>query len=240
MLNRPEVIKARIAGASAATPPRLVPPPVVGARLVEGRRRRRPTRDGAGAMRRARSAVYKDGQLIGERSMTGPQFAGEIALPPTGNARWVTALATDKGGLVSAPQMLPLKPGPGTEPPPRRAGRRRHLRGGTAQADVCQVRCPRLAKALKASIGRYYGAESLQLLLDRRRLQRHRRSAREGRGDSGAPRHHRLLVRRSWCERRDGHYYLTPAGYNSEDPKGPASPGRRLPPFSVVPRRAWS
>src|SRR5204863_6199228 len=36
VLNRPDVIKARIAGASAATPPRLVPPPVVEARLVEG------------------------------------------------------------------------------------------------------------------------------------------------------------------------------------------------------------
>src|SRR5205814_9394139 len=35
VLNRPEVIKARVAGASAVTPPRPVPPPVVEARLVE-------------------------------------------------------------------------------------------------------------------------------------------------------------------------------------------------------------
>ena len=38
VLNRPELIKARLAGATDATPPRLVPPPVVEARLVEGQR----------------------------------------------------------------------------------------------------------------------------------------------------------------------------------------------------------
>ena len=35
VLNRPDIIEARLAGASDAPPPRLVPPPVVEARLVE-------------------------------------------------------------------------------------------------------------------------------------------------------------------------------------------------------------
>ena len=225
VLNRPEVIKARIAGASAATPPRLVPPPVVGARLVEGSA----ADEGRRVMVQARSSeglahlrLYQDGQLIGERSMSGPQFAGEIALPATGNARWVTALATDKGGLVSAPQMLPLKPGPGS--PSRLHGvlvgvdtyAEERLKLTYAKSDA-----RRLANALKASIGRYYGAESLQLLLDGEATPSAIAAALEKVVATAQP--HDTIVfsfAGHGVKGDDGHYYLTPAGYNSDDPKG--------------------
>jgi caspase domain-containing protein len=224
VLNRPEVIKARIAGASAVTPPRLVPPPVVEARLVEGpageqRRVVVQARSGEGL---ARLRLYQDGQLIGEQSLSGPQFAGEIALPATGNARWVTALATDKGGLVSAPQMLPLKPGPGS--PARLLGvlvgvdtyAEERLKLTYAKSDA-----RRLANALKASIGRYYGAESLQLLLDAEATPSAIAAALETVVATAEP--HDTIVfsfAGHGVKGDDDHYYLTPAGYNSDDSKG--------------------
>src|SRR5260221_3092580 len=99
--------------------------------------------------------------------MPGPQYGGESALRETGSARWITALATDRGGLVSAPQMLPLKRGTG-------AAARLHgvLVGVDTYAEerlrltYAKSDARRLAEALKASVGRYYGTESLQLLLD--------------------------------------------------------------------------
>ena len=150
VLNRPEVIKARLAGATAATPPRLVPPPVVEARLIEGpaggdRRVQVQARSGEGL---ARLRLYEDGLLIGDRSMSGSQFAGEIALPADrqcalghgpghrqGRARLGAADASAEAGAGRA------------RPPARRAGRRRHLCRGAAQAHLCQVRCPAPCRA---------------------------------------------------------------------------------------------
>jgi Caspase domain len=224
VLNRPEVIKARLAGASPATPPRLVPPPVVEARLVDepagaGRRVQVQARSGEGL---ARLRIYQDGLLIGDRSMSGSQFAGEIALPPTGNARWLTAQATDKGGLVSAPQMLPLKPGPGS--PVRLHGvlvgvdtyAEERLKLTYAKSDA-----RRLADALKSSVGRYYGAENLQLLLDAKATPGAIAAALEKVVAAADP--HDTIVfsfAGHGVKGDDNHYYLTPAGYNSGDPKG--------------------
>jgi hypothetical protein len=225
VLNRPEVIKARLAGASPATPPRLVPPPVVEARLVDepaggGRRVQVQARSGEGL---ARLRLYEDGLLIGDRSMSGSQFAGEIALPPTGNARWVTAQATDKGGLVSAPQMLPLKPAPGGSPA--------RLHGVLVGVDTyaeerlkltyAKSDARRLANALKASIGRYYGAENLQLLLDGEATPSAIAAALEKVVATADPRDTIVFsFAGHGVKGDDDHYYLTPAGYNSDYPKG--------------------
>ena len=128
------------------TPPRLVPPPVVEARLLQaasadggGRRVAVQARSGDGL---ARLRLYEDGRLIADKGVSGQAFDGEIAVPPGGSARWLTVLGTDKGGLVSSPQALPLQPGPGRgQPAPRRGRRRRHLCRGAAEADLCQVGC---------------------------------------------------------------------------------------------------
>ena len=145
VLNRPEVIQARIAGGTAVTPPRLVPPPVVEARLVEGpgagggRRVRVQARSGEGL---ARLRLYQDGQLIDDKSMSGPQFQDEITLPADRQC------AVDHGsrhrqrrsGLGSA--VAAARAGAGRpRPPPRRAGRRRHLCRAAPQAHLCQVGC---------------------------------------------------------------------------------------------------
>ncbi len=225
VLNRPDVIKARLAGASAAELPRLVPPPVVEARLIEGtasgggRRVAVQARSGEGL---AHVRLYQDGQLISDQSVSGPQYQGEVAVPQTGNARWLTALATDKGGLVSAPQMIPLKPGPGA--PSRLHGvlvgvdtyAEFRLRLNYAKSDA-----QRLAEALKASVGRYYGSESLQLLLDEEATPAAITSALESIVATADP--HDTIVfsfAGHGVKGDDDHYYLTPAGYDSNDAKG--------------------
>ena len=166
--------------------------------------------------------LYQDGQLIGDRSMSGPQFAGEIALPATGNARWVTALGHRQGRAGLGAANAPAQAGAGlTEPPPRRAGRRRHLCRGTAQADVRQVRCAPLANALKASIGRYYGAESLQLLLDGEATPSAIAAALEKVVATAQP--HDTIVfsfAGHGVKGDDGHYYLTPGRLQLRRPQG--------------------
>ena len=146
VLNRPEVIQARLAGATDATPPRLVPPPVVEARLVEGgpggggRRVQVQARSGEGL---ARLRLYEDGLLIGDRSMSGSQFAGEIALPRNGQCALDHGARHRQGRAGLGAADAPAEAGAGrARPPPRRAGRRRHLCRGAAQAHLCQVRCP--------------------------------------------------------------------------------------------------
>lgn len=225
VLNRPDVIKTRLAGADAAAPPRLVPPPIVEARLLEGttpaagRRLLVQVRSGEGL---AHLRLYQDGQLISERSLSGQQFREEIALPVGSNARWVTALATDTGGLVSAPQTLPLAPVSGS--PGRLYGvlvgvdtyPEQQLKLNYAKSDA-----RRLAAAFKASIGRYYGADTLQLLLDDAATPGAIASALE---DVVAAADAKDTIVFSFAghgvKGDDDHYYLTPSGYRSDDSKG--------------------
>jgi hypothetical protein len=224
VLNRPDVIKARLSGASAAAPPRLVPPPVVEARLLEGsagvgRRLLVQARSGEGL---AHLRLYQDGQLVAERALSGQLFRDEIALPADSNARWVTALATDKGGLVSAPQALPLAPGAGS--PGRLLGvlvgvdtyPEEQLKLNYAKSDA-----RRLAAALKASTGRYYGTEDLRVLLDDAATPSAVASALE---DIVAGADAKDTIVFSFAghgvKGDDDHYYLTPSGYRSADPNG--------------------
>jgi hypothetical protein len=225
VLNRPDVIKARLTGSTAADLPHLVPPPVVEARLIEGaasaggRHVAVQVRSGEGL---AHLRLYQDGQLIKDQALSGSLYEGKIALPETGNARWLTALATDKGGLVSAPQMIPLKPGPGA--PSRLHG---VLVGVDTYAEprlkltYAKSDARRLADALKSSVGRYYGSESLQVLLDGEATPAAITSALEGIVANADP--HDTIVfsfAGHGVKGDDDHYYLTPSGFDANDPKG--------------------
>lgn len=224
VLNRPDLIQARLAGASGASPPRLVPPPQVDARLLEASARggRRLVVDARSSEDLTRLRVYEDGLLIADRPASGPRFQGEIALPAAGNARWATVLATDKGGVVSSPQAIRLAPGPGatgrlhgllvgvdTYPDPR-------LKLTYAKSDA-----QRLAAALQASVGRYYGTQSLLLLLDSQALPAAIATQLEQIVAAAEPRDTIVFsFAGHGVKATDGHYYLTPSGYNSDDPKG--------------------
>jgi len=118
--------------------------------------------------------------------------------------------------------MLPLEPGQGS--PGRLHGvlvgvdtyAEERLKLTYAKSDA-----RRLANALKASIGRYYGAETLQLLLDGEATPSAIAAALEKVVATAQP--HDTIVfsfAGHGVKGDDGHYYLTPAGYNSDDPKG--------------------
>ena len=223
VLNRPEIIEARLAGASDAPPPRLVPPPVVQARLVEdpsgGRRVKVEAHSGEGL---AHLRLYEDGLLVADETILGSHFAGELVLPASGTARWVTAQAADQRGLISAPQMLPLKPAGGA--PARLLGvlvgvdnyGEERLKLSYAKSDA-----RRLAQALQASVGRYYGTEKLHLLLDAEATPEAIAAALEGMVAAADP--HDTLVfsfAGHGVKGDDDRYYLAPFGYRIDDPRG--------------------
>jgi hypothetical protein len=223
VLNRPEIIEARLAGASDAPPPRLVPPPVMEARLVEepsgGRRVKVEAHSSEGL---AQLRLYEDGLLVADEPIVGSRFAGDLVLPAGGNARWVTAQAADQRGLISAPQMLPLKPAGGA--PARLLGvlvgvdsyGEERLKLSYAKSDA-----RRLAHALQASVGRYYGAENSHLLLDEQATPGAIAAELEGMVAAADP--HDTLVfsfAGHGVKGDDERYYLAPFGYRSDDPRG--------------------
>jgi hypothetical protein len=109
-LNRPDIVKAQLKGAPPAPAPQLTSPPELTLRAIG-------TAAGVGGNEvvvQARSPVgldrlrlYHDGRIVREVSATGKELRERIALPPTGNARRLTALAVDAKGFVST-QSLPL------------------------------------------------------------------------------------------------------------------------------------
>ena len=226
VLNRPDLIQARLAGASGAAPPRLVPPPVLEARLVEGT-----AGDGRRLRVQARSStelahlrVYEDGLLVADRPLSGLQFEGEVTLPAATNARWVTALAIDKGGLVSSPQAVRLAPGSGSTA---------RLHGVLVGVDTysdprlkltyAKSDARRLAGALRSSVGPYYAAESLRLLLDGEAVPAAIAASLEQVVAAAEPQDTIIFsFAGHGMKSDDGHYYLTPSGYNADDPKGTA------------------
>jgi hypothetical protein len=223
VLNRPEIIEARLAGASDVPPPRLVPPPVVEARLVAepsgGRRVKVEAHSSEGL---AHLRLYADGLLVADETILGSHYVGELGLPASGTARWVTAQAADQRGLISAPQMLPLKPAGGR--PARLLGvlvgvddyGEERLKLAYAKSDA-----RRLAQALEASIGRYYGTEKLHLLLDAEATPEAIAGALEEMVAAADP--HDTLVfsfAGHGVKGDDDRYYLAPFGYRIDDPTG--------------------
>jgi hypothetical protein len=223
VLNRPDIIEARLAGASDAPPPRLVPPPVVEARLVQeadgGRRVKIEAHSSEGL---AHVRLYEDGLMVADEAISGTHFAGELALPASGTARWATAQAADQRGLISAPQMWPLKPS---------GGARARLWGVLVGVDsygeerlklaYAKSDARRLAQALEASVGRYYGTEKLHLLLDAEATPAAIAAALEEMVAAADP--HDTLVfsfAGHGVKGDDDRYYLAPFGYRIDDPRG--------------------
>jgi uncharacterized caspase-like protein len=134
----------------------------------------------------------------------------------------VTALATDKGGLVSAPQTLPLAPGAGSP------GRLYGVLVGVDTYPEAQLKlsyaksdAQRLATAFKASIGRYYGTDALQLLLDDAATPGAIASALEHVVAAASAKDTIVFsFAGHGVKGDDDHYYLTPSGYRSDDSKG--------------------
>ena len=108
-LNRPDLVAKVIADDAATVPaPALTTPPTIGLAL-------RKSPGGAVAAVQARAGdslkairLYQDGQLTQEVEATGRDAALDIGLVRVGRARWVTAVAVDRSGMLSQPATAQL------------------------------------------------------------------------------------------------------------------------------------
>ncbi len=119
VLDSRDIIKARLDNSAySPPPPQLAPPPALDIR-PEGQ----PSAGGTTGDRvqvHARSSVglarlrlYHDGQLVKDLPVTGTEFQGDVSVPHAPHARWLTVLAIDVKGFVSAPHALRLTHGSG-------------------------------------------------------------------------------------------------------------------------------
>ncbi len=171
VLDRPDMVKKQLDKAAPELPqPALTPPPDLDIELVQG-----PETNAADRIRvHTRSSVglaslrfYYDGQPVHDEPLSGSEFQGEVKIPRSRHARWLTALAIDAKGFVSAAQALRLKP---------QGGGTNRLLGVVAGVDryadpsidltYAKSDASRLAAALKARGTSYYAAQDIELLLD--------------------------------------------------------------------------
>jgi hypothetical protein len=171
LLDRPEFVRARLDGRDTAgvQPPKLSPPPTL-ALALEGdgaQPKVRATMQAHAGTTLSRLRLYLDGHQIEDVTLTGTSETRRLPLPPAGNARWLTALATDANSVVSAPASLHLKRG--------RASASRLFAvvvGVDAYSDpelalnfaVSDAR--RLAGALASNRGNYYTSRRINLRLN--------------------------------------------------------------------------
>ncbi len=106
-LNRPDVIKAVLAGQGTSPDPRLTPPPGIALKVTQTND---PAKRNAKLQILATSAVglqkfraFVDGRLVTEFDATGSSANSEHDIPLLPESRWVTAVAVDKSGYESVP-----------------------------------------------------------------------------------------------------------------------------------------
>ncbi len=225
ILNRKDIVEGRLRGAGHSPPaPTLVPPPTAdmefdtstlpkaaGKLLV---RVRSASPSGVAHLR-----FYQDGQLIRQVEATGKDIQGVVALDTAPHARWLTMLAVDTNGLVSAPQALHLRArttgtnrlhailvGVDTYPDPRN------------KLTYAKSDAKRLGDTLAMSHGRYYAHEDVKLLLDQDATPVAIASALEKAVSSAQPQDTILFsFAGHGVQGADGHYYLAPSGFRIED-----------------------
>ena len=225
ILNRKDIVEARLRGAGdSQAPPALAPPPTADMEFATGT-----LQMAAGKLLvRVRAAspsgvvhlrFYQDGQLIRQVEATGKDYQSEVALDTAPHARWLTMLAVDTNGLVSAPQALHLKGHPAgtnklhailvgvdTYPDPRN------------NLNYAKSDAKRLGDALAVSQGRYYAEEDVKLLLDQDATPASIASALEEAVNSARPQDTILFsFAGHGVQGSDGHYYLAPSGFKIED-----------------------
>ncbi len=174
VLERPDILKARLKPGAAAEPagsvaqaPRLSPPPRLAVSRVKAA-------GGGGAPRLrvearselglARLRLYADGRLLQELPLAGAETTVEITAPDAPGARWLTLQASDTAGFVSIPEALRLEPA-------AKAGRLHALlvgideyRDKRLRLDYARSDAERLAGALRASAGSYYAEADVRVL----------------------------------------------------------------------------
>ncbi|MGD9668976.1 MAG: caspase domain-containing protein [Hyphomicrobiaceae bacterium] len=170
VLDRPDIIKQRLAAAGTPVPPAaIVPPPVLAidrksALAEDGSLNFRVDVSASGPLKSLR--LYADGRLVKEIALSGRHASSEIHLEKLSNARWLTVQATDERGFVSVPQAVRMR-STGATPTTLHGllvGVDRYsdpqLRLRFAESDS-----QRLGKALRHSVGTYYAQGDISVLV---------------------------------------------------------------------------
>jgi hypothetical protein len=229
VLNRPDIVGKRLANAAEAAPrPQLTPPPALdvalGGEPQAGQIRIQATASSPSGLSRLR--IYNDGQLVGETPLSGEAFKGEISVPRLPQARWLSALAIDARGFVSASQGLRLKP---------EGGSANRLYGVLVGVDAyaepsvnltyAKSDANRLAGALEGRDAAYYASQSLNRLLDAAATKQAISAALEKAAASAGPEDTILFFFAGHgVQGGDGRYYLTPSDLNLADIPGTGLP----------------
>ena len=219
-LNRPDIVRAAIGGQAAPAAPRLAVPPAIAltaGRAGDGKLRIRIEASSATSLKAVR--LYIDGQRLPEIAFAGRSAVYELEVEYPANARWLAGVAIDDKGFTSAPATARLEP---------RDRSRSRLTGVLAGVDTYAEReltltyaksdAGRLKAALEANRSGYYGAVDLVALgdsdagpdailgaLDAA-------VAKAAAGDTVL-----FFFSGHGVQGGDGHFYLTPSGFRSND-----------------------
>ncbi len=171
VLNRPDLVKAQLGENPPSLPqPQLEPPPSLDIALAdepgqEIRIRAHARARSASGLERLR--LYYDGQLVKDQLLEGTEYEGIMTLPRSPHARWLTALAADRKGVLSAARSLRLKPsGPGSNT--LRAVLVGVDKYSSPDIDLTYAKsdATRLAAALDKRKAIYYAKQNVELLAD--------------------------------------------------------------------------
>ncbi len=234
VLDRPDMVKSQLEKRAPELPhPALTPPPDLEIELAQadagaGEDRIRVHAHSATGLARLR--LYHDGELVRDEPLTGNEFNGEFSAPHSRHARWLTALALDAKGFVSASQALRLKPeGGGTN----------RLLGVAVGVDryadpsinltYAKSDASRLAAALKARGTSYYAAQNIELLLDQAATGQSIADALEKAAASATPEDTILFFFAGHgAQGQDGRYYLIPSNIDLNSIEKTALPWARV------------
>jgi hypothetical protein len=226
ILNRPDFVKAQLSERSAPLPqPLLTPPPRLSLQLAD-----EPPNDGqpqdipihvhaTSSVGLEKVRLYFDGQLVKEEAVTGNDVENIIRVHPSPNARWLTALAIDRKGVISTAHALRLSPsgkrsnalyavvaGVDKYSPPR-------LNLQFARSDAT-----RFAAALKARHTIYYATQTIDLLSDESATTQSILSALQVAVAHATPQDTVLFFFAGHgVQGRDGRYYLAPSNLQLND-----------------------
>lgn len=224
VLNKRGIVEARLQGTGGkSAAPALAPPPTADLELAGNAsqesdalqvRVRASASNGVAELR-----FFQDGQLIQQVAASGEAFQGEFTLSTMPHARWLTMLAVDTKGLVSAPQALHL---------PRRSPGMNKLHAILVGVDTypdprnkltyAKSDARRIAAALAARQGSYYAGQDIVPLLDQDATPAAIEAALEKAVAAAEPQDTILFSFAGHGVRgSDGHYYLTPSGFRMEN-----------------------
>jgi hypothetical protein len=231
VLRRPDIIKSVLEGTTKDGPrPALAVPPRVDLQIAnDGRSESAKLRPKAPAgLKTVR--LFEDGQPIKEVGITGQEAETTVPLDPPLSGHWLTAIAEDEAGFLSAPSTVAV-----TSP----HSHQRKLHAVLVGIDKYQEPrfklnfassdAARLAKALRSQRGGYYSSVEIAELLDDAATSDAIVGALESAIARARPGDTVLFAFAGHGLRgSDGHYYLTASGFRSADPAGTGLAWSRL------------